>query len=197
MCEKVRELQPDVLYIQEVIPYSWSILTSYLVDYEHLCKDSTFHYYHIISIRKDTSKVVGDKKIMDFSGTKMGCHLLSCQVQFGKVPICLLSSHLESTLEVAPERRRQLHAVFAQMSTLRERGDICIFGGDLNVTDEDVESVRVPNGIVDVWEACSSPKQHQYTWDTVTNDNHQWNLPDEQQVRIDRLYLCPADGRED
>ena len=38
----------------------------------------------------------------------------------------------------------------------------CIFDGDLNVSDEEVKSVEIPNGVVDIWGVCSSPKGHQY-----------------------------------
>ena len=193
VCEKVQEIQPDVLFIQEVIPHSWNTLTSHLQNYEHFCKDSTSYYYHIISVHKDTLKIVGDKKFLHFPGSEMGRHLLACQVEFGTTLINLFSSHLESTLEVALERKRQLNEVFAQMSALREKGAICIFGGDLNVRDDEVKSVGIPNGIIDVWEACGSPEAHRYTWDSKTNDNFPWDSPDEPQVRLDRLYLCPAD----
>ena len=193
VCEKVRELQPDVLFIQEVIPHSWKILTSSLTQYQHFCKNNKLRYFHIISVRKDTLEVVGDKKIMDFPGTKMGRHLLTCQVQFGKLPIYLLSSHIESMLKAASERKCQLREVFAQMSAMKVKGDICIFGGDLNVNDEEIQSVGIPHGIVDVWEACGSPKEHKYSWDTKTNDNFGQSCPDEYQVRLDRLYLCPPD----
>ena len=192
VCEKVREIQPDVLFFQEVIPHSWNTLTSYLTEYQHFCKDSTVYYYHIISVHKDTLKMV-DRKFLDFPDSEMGRHLLYCQVQFGEITIHLLSSHLESTLEVAPERKRQLREALAQMSAMKEKGDICIFGGDLNVNDEEVQSVGIPNGIVDVWESCGSPKEHQYTWDTETNDNFAWSFPDKPRLRLDRLYLCPAD----
>ena len=126
VCEKVQEIQPDVLFIQEVIPQSWNTLTSHLKNYEHFCEDNAFYgyYFYMISVHKDTLKVVGDKKITDFPGSKMGRHLLSCQVQFGRTPIYLLSSHLESTLKKAPERKHQLNEVFSQMAALREKGAI-------------------------------------------------------------------------
>ena len=193
VCEKVRELQPDMLFIQEVIPHSWNTLINCLTEYQHFRKDNTVYYYHIISIRRDTLKMVGDRKFMDFPGSEMGRHLLACQVQFGEITIDLLSSHLESTLEEAPERKCQLREVFAQMTAMKEKGDICIFGGDLNVNDEEVKSVGVPNGMVDVWEACGSPKEHQYTWDTETNDNFPWSFPNNPRLRLDRLYLCPEE----
>ena len=150
-------------------------------------------YFHIISIRKDTLEVAENAKIMDFPGTKMGRHLLTCQVLFHKIPIYLLSSHIESMLKAAQERKRQLHEAFVQMTAIKDKGGISIFGGDLNVNDEEIKSVGIPNGIIDVWEACGSPKEHQYTWDTETNDNFQWKCPDEYQVRLDRVYFCLAD----
>ena len=193
VCEKVREIKPDVLFFQEVIPFSWNTLTNYLTEYQHICKDSMFHYFHTIAIHKDTLEMIGDERITDFPGTQMGRHLLSCQVKFGKVLIHLLSSHLESTSQVGPERKRQLQEAFTQMTAIRERGDICIFGGDLNLRDKEVNSVGIPDSVVDIWEACGSPKQHQYTWDIETNDNLTWEYPNKPRARFDRLYLCPAD----
>ena len=193
VCEKVREIKPDVLYFQEVIPLSWNTLTSYLTEFQHFCKDNTLPYFHTISIHKDTVKMIGDKKITDFPGTKMERHLLNCHVKFGKLPIHLLSSHLESTAQVGPERKRQLREVFTQMTGIKDKGDVCIFGGDLNLRDKEVQSVGIPDGIVDVWKACGSPKDHQYTWDIETNDNLTWEFPNKPRARFDRLYLCPAD----
>ena len=95
---------------------------------------------------------------------------------------------------MGPKRKRQLREVFAKMSAIKEKGDICIFGGDLNLRDKEVQSVGIPNGIVDVWEACGSPKEHQYTWDIETNDNLSWKYPNKPRARYDRLYLCPAEG---
>jgi len=195
VCEKVQEIKPHVLFIQEVVPDSWNMLKSRLTEYQHFCSEDSwlYPYFHIISIHKDTLEVVGEENVTDFPGTEMGRHLLSCQVKFGKISLHLFSSHLESTLEAAPERKRQLSEVFAQMAALKEKGDICIFGGDLNLRDNEVKSVGIPNGVVDVWEACGSPEDHQYTWDAETNDNYPWNLPTKPRERLDRLYLCPAE----
>jgi len=192
VCEKVREIKPDVLYFQEVIPLSWNTLTSYLMEYQHFCKDNTLSYFHTISIHKDTVEIMGDKKITDFPSTNMGRHLLNCHVKFGKIPIHLLSSHLESTSQVGPERKRQLREVFTQMTGIKDKGDVSIFGGDLNLRDKEVQSVGIPDGIVDVWKACGSPKDHQYTWDIQTNDNLTWEYPNKPRARYDRLYFGPA-----
>ena len=185
VCRKIKELQLDVLFLQEIIPNTLNILTRCLTEYQHFYKSNLLRYFHIISIRKSSLEVVGDYKIMDFPGTKMGRHLLTCQVQFGEISIYFLSSHIESMLNSAAERKCQLREVFAQMSTMKKGGDICIFGGDLNVNDEEIQSVGVPDGIVDLWEACDSPEEHQHTWDTETNDNFAHNCPDEYQVRLD------------
>ena len=193
VCEKVREIKPDVLFFQEVIPQSWNTLTNYLMEYQHFCNNSMLPYFHTISVHKDTLDTVGSIKITDFPGSNMGRHLLNSQVQFGKIPIYLFSSHLESTSQVGPERKRQLREVFSQMTAIKEKGDVCIFGGDLNLRDKEVKSVGIPNGIVDVWEACGSPKEHQYTWDIETNDNLTWEYPNKPRARYDRLYLCPAE----
>ena len=44
----------------------------------------------------------------------------------------------------------------------------------------------VPPKVLDVWEACGSPSNHRYTWDSKENDNrHEWPV----QLRLDRVYL--------
>ena len=47
--------------------------------------------------------------------------------------------------------------------------------------------------LVDVWETCGSPKEHQYTWDIETNDNLMWKFCYKPYARLKRLYLNPSD----
>ena len=186
VCEKIREIKPDVLFFQEVIPMTWDTLTSYLTEYQHFCKSSQLCYFHTISIRKDSLQLVGDIEVIDFPGTRMLRHLLHCQVKFHGLQIHLFSSHLESMPEDRPERKRQLQQAFGQMASLRDEGEISIFGGDLNISNQEVKDVGIPDKTVDLWEACGSPKQHKFTWD-VGNSNYPQPL-----LRLDRLYLSPS-----
>ncbi|XP_065904352.1 tyrosyl-DNA phosphodiesterase 2-like isoform X2 [Dysidea avara] len=191
VCEKVREIKPDVLFFQEVIPMTWDTLTSYLTEYQHFCKSNQLRYFHTISIHKDSLQLVGNAAVTDFPGTRMLRHLLHCQVKFNGLLIHLFTSHLESMPEDAPERKRQLQQAFSQMASLRDKGEISIFGGDLNISsNQEVTDVGVPDKIVDLWEACGSPKRHKYTWNVGNSDNPQPLL------RLDRLYLCPADDQK-
>ena len=50
-------------------------------------------------------------------------------------------------MQVGPERNCQLYEVFAQMITLIEKGDICIFGGGLNLCNKEIKFVGIPDGI--------------------------------------------------
>ncbi|XP_065904770.1 tyrosyl-DNA phosphodiesterase 2-like [Dysidea avara] len=196
VCEKVREIKPDVLFFQEVIPMSWDTLTSYLSEYQHFCQSNTLPYFHTIAVHKDRLEVVGDVAITDFPNSQMLRHLLHCQVKFHGLQLHLFSSHLESTSKEGPERKRQLHEAFNQMATLRSEGEISIFGGDLNLRDKEVKAVGIPDRAVDLWEACGSSKEYEYTWDISTNDNLTWEFPNKPRMRFDRLYLCPADDQK-
>jgi len=187
VCEKILEIKPDVLFFQEVIPKTWDILTSNLTEYQHFCKSSQLGYFHTISVLKDSLQVVGDVTVTDFPGTRMLRHLLHCLVKFHGLEIHLFSSHLESMPQDAPERKQQLQQAFDQMAALCDKGEISIFGGDLNIaSNQEVKAVGIPDKTVDLWEACGSPENHKNTWNT---GNPQPLL------RLDRLYLCPADNR--
>ena len=50
-------------------------------------------------------------------------------------------------MQVGPERNCQLYEVFTQMITLKEKGDICIFGGSLNLCDKETTFIGIPDGI--------------------------------------------------
>jgi len=50
------------------------------------------------------------------------------------------------------------------MAALRDKGEISVFGGDLNIaSNQEVTAVGIPDKTVDLWEACDSPKAHKNT----------------------------------
>ena len=55
-------------------------------------------------------------------------------------------------------------------TTVVKQGKICIFGGDLNVRDKELKD-QIPEHTVDVWQACGSAKEEEFTWDMSVNNN--------------------------
>jgi tyrosyl-DNA phosphodiesterase 2 len=91
------------------------------------------------------------------------------------------------------ERKAQLRTAFGVIVANQKEKKFCIFGGDLNVREAEVKSVKVPESVVDVWEACGSDRAMQYTWDVKNNDNLAWPYPNRPQARYDRVY-CTSSG---
>lgn len=188
--ETVKRLRPDVLYLQEVVPMTWDMLTNALESrYEFRAANTELPYFHAVLVaRKDTIQVSDSLKITKFPHSQMLRHLLHQVVVIAGHAIHLFTSHLESTKNFAGERKRQLTQAFGEMQKLAVNDSVSIFGGDLNIRDSEVDAVGMPQGCVDVWEACGADPGKKYTWDTSTNHNLQ--VAYKSKCRFDRLYLC-------
>ncbi|CAG0894152.1 unnamed protein product, partial [Cyprideis torosa] len=101
----------------------------------------------------------------------------------GNRPLCIMTSHLESTKNCAKERKEQLNQAFNEIKNLGEE-TTCIFAGDLNLRDSEVTSL--PIDFVDVWEATGASDVFKYTWDSMRNTNIGFRGP---KLRFDRMYL--------
>ena len=123
----------------------------------------------------------------------MGRQLLQLPVLYLGINLKLMTSHLESMKDYSAERKAQLRIAFDFMSK-REGERVCIFGGDLNLRDSEVKSVKIPQNVVDVWEACGAERDTKFTWDVSVNDNLDWPYPNRPKSRFDRIYLAPKDG---
>ena len=99
-------LAADVVFLQEVIPETFSYLESKLTNYQCIAAKQE-NYFVATLLRK--GRVYLDKyKVIDFESSRMYRHLLAVQVHCGDVVLDLLNTHLESTQEHAEERMRQL-----------------------------------------------------------------------------------------
>ena len=191
VCEFIRSHTPHAVYLQEVIASTMvSIGDQLCTEYDCYSSPSPpMDYYPAILVRKTEIETMGPLECFNFPHSDMGRHLLQLPVKFSGVEIQLMTSHLESMEDCDSERKQQLNTVFEFMTKLQQ-SKICIFGGDLNVRDAEVNSVGLPEKTVDVWEACGSQEEHKYTRDILADD---WWYPDEPKLRLDRLYLCPRD----
>ena len=187
VCNEIESRVADIVYLQEIIPKTWDAITNRLQSKYYFYRDkaaSLRRYYHILMIRIDSPVVPEDDvQVMRFPNTKQSRLLLHLPVRFHDREMHLLTSHLESpTFSTnATERKNQLSAVFTLMSNLSEsQGKICIFGGDMNITDQEVEQVGLPETFGDLWEMCGSDPRRKLTWESF-----------EPTKRLDRLYMCP------
>lgn len=197
VCDFIMDRKPHVVYLQEVVPPTRVTIVGRLNDaYDCFSVvNPPAHYYPAILVRKSSMEVHSGLEYNVFPTTIMGRHLLKLVVKFCGLEIHLMTSHLESMKDNAAERKKQLREAFGIMAELQKtKKAISVFGGDLNVEGNEVNSVGLPENTVDLWQACGSDKEHQFTWDVSENDNLDWPYPNKPRLRFDRLYLCPSDG---
>ena len=106
MITTLETLAADVVFLQEVIPETFSYIESKLTNYQCIAAKQE-NYFVATLLRK--GRVYLDKyKVIDFESSRMYRHLLAVQVHCGDVVLDLLNTHLESTQEHGEERMRQL-----------------------------------------------------------------------------------------
>lgn len=143
-------------------------------------------YFHIILVRVGSAAVVqGELEAMKFPKSTQARSLLQLPIRFYDHDIQLFTSHLESLVDQAPERKNQLRTVFGLMSEASsDYSRTSIFGGDLNLMDKELKQVGLPEDFADVWEACGLDYKQKYTWDTS-----------EPRFRLDRIFVTPKESR--
>ena len=198
VCQVILLKRPHIVFLQEVVDASWGpvIVTKLSRCYNCYCTPSPpQHYYNAILVLKDAKVSVGESglTVHDFC-SQMGRHLLQLPIQFSGVELVVMTSHLESLKDYGEERVRQLKVVFEKMTELQKASKISLFGGDLNIREAELKKAKLPENIVDVWEACGRQKEHQYSWDVAENDNLHWPYPSRPKARYDRVFLSPGDG---
>lgn len=195
VCQTVLK-QPDIVYLQEVIHPTLAILQQKLKNKYHCLVPTSppAPYFVAILVKQQPHSVPGSLTSETFPGTCMGRQLVQLPLSYRGVHLLLLTSHLESMKDYARERKTQLRTAFDVM-VKNQKDRVCVFGGDLNVREAEVRSVKVPGSVVDVWEACGADRDTQFTWDVKNNDNLHWPYPNRPQARYDRVYISPSDGK--
>lgn len=196
VCQTILLKQPDFVFLQEVVKPSLAILQLKMKSkyYYFVPTHPPGHYFVVILVKQDPRLVPGSLSSETFPGTRMGRQLVQLPISFQDVEILLLTSHLESMKDSSRERKLQLRTAFDVMVE-KQKEKVCIFGGDLNVREAEVKSIKVPENVVDVWQACGADRVTQYTWDVKNNDNLDWSYPNRPQARYDRVYLTSYDGK--
>ncbi|KAM9308309.1 tyrosyl-DNA phosphodiesterase 2 [Gastrophryne carolinensis] len=191
VCSYIALYTPDVVLLQEVIPPYYEYLKKRAVSYTIITGNDD-GYFTAIMLRKSRVKLIS-QEIIPFPSTSMMRNLLVVNVNVCGNPICLMTSHLESTKEFANERMKQLKIVLQKMSEVPPSTSV-IFGGDTNLRDKEVQNIGgLPNNILDIWEFLGRPEHCRYTWDTKVNNNLKISYAS--RLRFDRLlYRASVDG---
>lgn len=188
VCKILEQEAADIVFLQEVIPETFSYIESKMPNY--VCLAAKQHNYFVATLLRKGRVYLDHHTVKDFHTSSMGRHVLAAQAHCGSVKLDLFNTHLESTKEHAEERGSQLKQCLAQVGS-RPTDKVSILAGDLNLRDAElVASGGLPNRTVDVWEKCGARKEVQYTWDMMRNTNLQANFGKfRPRCRFDRIYL--------
>ncbi|GBM97230.1 Tyrosyl-DNA phosphodiesterase 2 [Araneus ventricosus] len=115
-------------------------------------------------------------------------------VAFENKNLVLFNSHLESMLRGANARKMQLRKIFKEILASPD-DTTAIFGGDLNSRDKELTQLGgLPAGIEDLWIACGSRRESEYTFDLTLNDN--LIMDGQPRCRFDRIYVRHSSPRQ-
>ncbi|XP_064117055.1 tyrosyl-DNA phosphodiesterase 2-like isoform X2 [Macrobrachium nipponense] len=181
--EVLKKEAPDVVYLQEVIPATFTYLKENLPQYMFLAGDDDG--YFTATLLK-TSRVNYDHHmVLPFHNTVMDRNLLCIQVHIGNVKLSLLNTHLESLREYSNKRKEQMKICFEKIKS-SPSSVTTIFGGDLNARDHEVDATK-DTSILDLWEVCGRRPASCWTWNMAENTNK--TIPNKPKCRFDRLYI--------
>ncbi|KAL1478549.1 hypothetical protein MTO96_035000 [Rhipicephalus appendiculatus] len=180
-------LDPDVVYLQEVVP---EIEPSIRLKFaRYLCIPDASQGYYVMTLLKGETVKYKSHNVAQFSSTKMERHIVQTEATFNDKDLVLLNTHLESMGYSSEVRQMQLRRCFRQCRK-EPPGKTVILGGDMNLRDHEVDSIGgVPGGIQDVWTACGSDPGSCYTWDMTCNDNLDFGKKITARLRFDRVYV--------
>lgn len=189
----MKQIRPDVLFLQEVIPESEAILRDQLSEYSvfsgRTWKGFDAEYYTLTLVRKETVKVVSNE-VIDYTLSVMTRNVILTKVQCSGITVNLLNTHLESTKEYSSHRLKQLIQL-GQIVKGLPVGEASVIAGDLNMRDKELEeSGGLPEGWIDVWEKTGRRAEVRYTWDMLRNDNLDTNFGKfKPRCRFDRVLV--------
>jgi len=187
----IKSEQPDVIFLQEVIPTTLKLIRNFLPEYDSYAGNID-SYFVVILTRREMFKVHGFE-IVAYPGTVMGRNLLIVHTTYkNSIEIDLMTTHHESGAQEYSSNQRieQLKLCFQRMIDAPS-DRIVLFGGDLNMRERELQKIgNIPNGICDLWIETGKRKECEYTWDMNRNTNNYFS-PDNfrPRARFDRLYF--------
>lgn len=194
VCDQILRLDPDVVYLQEVVP---EIEPSIRLQFaQYLCIPGDSQGYYVVTLLKKGTVEYKTHNVAAFTSTKMERHIVGAEATFSNKDLVLLNTHLESMSYSSEVRQVQLRRCFRQCKK-EPPGKTVIFGGDMNLRDHEVESIGgLPGSIQDVWAECGSDPGSCYTWDMMCNDNLDFGGKKvTARLRFDRIYVRHSEPR--
>jgi len=113
VCKILEQESADVVFLQEVIPETFSYIESKMPNY--VCLAAKQHNYFVATLLRKGRVYLDHHTVKDFHTSSMGRHVLAVQAHCGSVKLDLFNTHLESTKDHAEERGRQLKQCLAQV----------------------------------------------------------------------------------
>lgn len=194
VCQSIETNQPDVVFLQEVVQRSLPQFQKFCPGYTCVVEWAIPEYFNIILLKNTTVKRTEKSLCVRFPGTAMGRYLLVQPILFrAQSKFVLMTSHLESTAKSAGERKKQLKQAFEFIQS-QDPSHTILFGGDMNLRDQEVRAVGMPMDVRDAWEACGSCQESKFTWDVSENGNLDWQYDDKPKCRFDRLFVRQGKG---
>ncbi|PSN48789.1 Tyrosyl-DNA phosphodiesterase 2 [Blattella germanica] len=181
------EEKPDIVFLQEMIPDTFSYVESKLPEY--MCIAGNNEGYFVATLLRKFTVYYDSHNIIEHPGSLMERNMLTVEAHIGKLQLQLINTHLESTKDHASERIKQLKDCFKLAQDFPE-GKTVLLAGDLNLRDKELVSAGgIPPGFEDLWVSCGSRKECQFTWDMIRNMNKEMPGKFKPRFRFDRAYL--------
>ena len=188
-------LAPDVILLQELVPTNKAIIEKRLkaagYTYHDAELDAMFPYHCGILLRRERAKLI-DCCMQPFLGSQMGRHLLTVIAEVGGIPMTFITTHLESCVEGATQRKVQLRVCLNELKDAPTA--VSVVAGDTNLREKEVADTigKQPGDsrVSDCWEAAGRPADARYTWDMATNTN--LSIPNPIRMRFDRMFVVNA-----
>ena len=190
--KEINESRPHVVFLQELIEFNFQIISQYLSGAFYIFKQQECNqpYFVAILVHKATMSIHHPGVTIPFPSSKMGRGgvIVAASLKSSNVKIGFVTAHLESLRESSSERIRQFGICTDAADSAISSGavDVCVFGGDLNIRDNEVPTAFRSR---DCWTLAGKPKNHEFTWDLTLNDNARMPNGAKPKCRFDRIYV--------
>ncbi|KAL3891597.1 hypothetical protein ACJMK2_003853 [Sinanodonta woodiana] len=192
VCDTIRIKEPHVVFLQEVVYPAQKILEEKCPSYD-LVKSGYRGNYLAILLRRGVA-TFENVEVTDFLNSSQHRKLLNVKCTIKGIKFDILNTHLENTKRKSQERKRQLMLLFDRVD-LADIDRTVIFGGDLCIRDNEIAEIDgVPEDADDIWEVTGMRPEAKFTWDTLYNDNLEYDnsefrFASDARFRFDRLYI--------
>uniref|UniRef100_F1L3C6 5'-tyrosyl-DNA phosphodiesterase n=1 Tax=Ascaris suum TaxID=6253 RepID=F1L3C6_ASCSU len=183
ICYIISKVSAEAVFLQELAPELVPELRRNLGgEYSILLSTPSQPYFTGILLKPNVEYI--SHKCIPYANSGMGRAMELVEAKIGNMDVRLLNTHLESMKESSEIRKSQLQQCFTQLKEWNDGRTLIVFGGDLNIRDNEVG--ELPEGFLDAWVAAGSNPKCRFTWDTRLNDNKQAGGA---RCRFDRLFF--------